>query len=35
VAKANKNYVFWTKYGERGVVMEDNKEKDDDNNIPN
>jgi metal-dependent HD superfamily phosphatase/phosphodiesterase len=27
------NYVLWTKHGERGVVMEDNKEEEDDNNI--
>ena len=28
------NYIFWTKHGERGVVMEDVEEDDDDNNIP-
>jgi hypothetical protein len=28
------NYVVWTKHEERGVVMEDNKEEEDDNNIP-
>jgi membrane-bound inhibitor of C-type lysozyme len=26
------NYVVWTKHGERGVLMEDNEEEDD--NIP-
>jgi hypothetical protein len=28
------NYVLWTRHGERGVVMEENKEKEDDHNIP-
>jgi hypothetical protein len=26
------NYVVWTKHGERGVLMEDNEEEDD--NVP-
>jgi hypothetical protein len=25
------NYVVWTKHGERGVLMEDNEEEDDNN----
>jgi hypothetical protein len=29
------NYVVWTKHGERGVLMEDNEEEEDDSNIPN
>ena len=28
------NYVVWTKHGERGVIMEDGEEEEDDNNIP-
>jgi hypothetical protein len=28
------NYVLWTRHGERGVVMEDNEDEEDDNNIP-
>jgi hypothetical protein len=28
------NYVLWPKHGERGVLMVDNKEEEDDNNIP-
>src|SRR5688572_16234930 len=28
------NYLVWTKHGERGVVMEDGEEEEDDNNIP-
>jgi hypothetical protein len=28
------NYVLWTKHGERGVVMEENKDEEDANNIP-
>jgi hypothetical protein len=28
------NYVLWTRHGERGVVMEENKDEEDDNNIP-
>jgi hypothetical protein len=27
------NYVLWTRHGERGVVMEENKEEEDDNNL--
>jgi hypothetical protein len=29
------NYVLSTRHAERGVVMEENKEEEDDNNIPN
>jgi transposase len=29
------NYVLWTRHGERGVVMEENEDEEDDNNIPN
>jgi hypothetical protein len=29
------NYVLWTRRGERGVVMEENEDEEDDNNIPN
>ncbi len=28
------NYLVWIKYGERGVVMEDGEEEEDDDNIP-
>jgi hypothetical protein len=28
------NYVPWTRHGERGVVMEENEDEEDDNNIP-
>jgi hypothetical protein len=28
------NYVLWTRHGERGVVMEENEEEEDDNDIP-
>jgi hypothetical protein len=28
------NYVLWTRHGERGVVMGENKDEEDDNNIP-
>jgi hypothetical protein len=28
------NYVLWTRHGERGVVMEENEDEEDDNNIP-
>jgi hypothetical protein len=28
------NYVLWTTHGERGVVMEENEDEEDDNNIP-
>jgi hypothetical protein len=28
------NYVLWTRHNERGVVMEENKYEEDDNNIP-
>jgi hypothetical protein len=28
------NYVLWTKHSERGVVMEENEDEEDDNNIP-
>jgi hypothetical protein len=28
------NYVLWTMHGERGVVMEENEDEEDDNNIP-
>jgi hypothetical protein len=28
------NYVLWTMLGERGVVMEENEEEEDDSNIP-
>jgi hypothetical protein len=28
------NYVLWTRHGERGVVMEENKDEEGDNNIP-
>jgi hypothetical protein len=27
------NYVLWTMHGERGVVMEENEDEEDDNNI--
>src|SRR5688572_3013652 len=27
------NYLVWTKHGERGVIMEDGEEEEDDNNI--
>jgi hypothetical protein len=27
-------YVLWTRHGERGVVMEENEDEEDDNNIP-
>jgi hypothetical protein len=28
------NYVLWTRHDERGVVMEENEDEEDDNNIP-
>ena len=28
------HYSVWTKHGERGVMMEDNKEEEDDDNYP-
>jgi hypothetical protein len=28
------NYVLWTMHGERGVVLEENKDEEDDHNIP-
>jgi hypothetical protein len=28
------NYGLWTRHGERGVVMEENEDEEDDNNIP-
>jgi hypothetical protein len=28
------NYVLWTRHGERGVVMEENEDEEDDSNIP-
>ena len=28
------SYYCWTKHGERGVMMEDNEEKEDDDNYP-
>jgi hypothetical protein len=28
------NYVLWTRHGEKGVVMEENEDEEDDNNIP-
>jgi hypothetical protein len=28
------NYVLWTRHGERGVMMEENEDEEDDNNIP-
>jgi hypothetical protein len=28
------NYVLWTRHSEKGVVMEENEDEEDDNNIP-
>jgi hypothetical protein len=28
------NYVLWTRHGERGVLMEENEDEEEDNNIP-
>jgi hypothetical protein len=33
-AMPNTPYVVWTRHGERGVVIEENKEEENDNNIP-